>query len=128
MTGEFGKYVNEKRKGRGKDGADVLLRDLAQAMGDISVSYLSDIIKGRRNPPDIKLLEAMARVLKLNSEEKAQMFDLAGKDRDEAAPDLPDYIMDDKIPHVRLALRRAKQKGLGDDFWKAVNASIDGKE
>ena len=128
MTGEFGKYVNEKRKGRGKDGTDVLLRDLAQAMGDISVSYLSDIIKGRRNPPDIKLLEIMAKVLKLNAEEKAHMFDLAGKERDEAAPDLPDYIMDDKIPHVRLALRRAKQKGLGDDFWRAVNESIDDKE
>ena len=65
MAGEFGTYINEKRKGRGVNGADILLRDLAQAMGNMSVSYLSDIMKGRRNPPDINLLEIMAEVFLL---------------------------------------------------------------
>jgi len=128
MPGEFGSYINAKRKGRGKDGSDVLLRDLAEAMGNMSVSYLSDIIKGRRNPPDKKLLEVMADVLSLTPDEKAEMYDLAGRERDEAAPDLPGYIMDEKIPHVRAALRKANKKGLGDDFWKKVYDEIGNVE
>ena len=128
MAGEFGAYVNAKRKGRGPGGSDVLLRDLAQAMGNMSVSYLSDILKGRRNPPDIKLLEIIADQLRLDADEKAEMFDLAGRERAEAAPDLPDYIMDENLPHVRLALRKAKKKGLGDDFWKKINEEIDKKD
>lgn len=125
MRGDFGAYINEKRKGRGPGGGDVLLRDLAKAMGNMSVSYLSDIIKGRRNPPDIKLLEIIAKELKLTPDEKAEMFDLAGRERDEAAPDLPGYIMDENLPHVRVALRKATKKGLGDDFWKHVAEEID---
>ena len=129
MTGEFGAYINSKRKGRGSNGADILLKDLAKAMGNMSVSYLSDIIKGRRNPPsDKKLLEIIAQVLRLNEEERNEMYDLAGKERDGAPPDLPEYIMDESIPHVRSALRKAKKKGLGDEFWKKINDEIDQKE
>lgn len=128
MKGEFGAFINDKRKGRGPDGADILLRDLAKAMGDMSVTYLSDILKGRRNPPEMKLLNIIAEELSLSSEEKAEMFDLAGRERDEAAPDLPGYIMDENIPHVRAALRKASNKGLGDDFWKKVLNDIDKKE
>lgn len=125
MKGDFGKFIDQKRKGRGPNGSDILLRDLAKAMGNMSVSYLSDIIKGRRNPPDRKLLDIIAKELKLNPDEKAEMYDLAGRERDEAAPDLPEYIMDEKLPHVRVALRKANQKGLGDDFWKRVSEEMD---
>lgn len=128
MAGEFGAYINSKRKGRGSNGNDVLLRDLAEAMGNMSVSYLSDIIKGRRNPPDKKLLEIIAKVLRLSEDERNEMYDLAGKERDGAPPDLPEYIMDENIPHVRSALRKAKKKGLGDEFWKKINDEIDEKE
>ena len=61
MRGDFGAYIDQKRKGRGPGGSDILLRDLAKAMGNMSVSYLSDIIKGRRNPPDKKYLKIAAR-------------------------------------------------------------------
>lgn len=128
MAGEFGAFINAKRKGRGPDGTDILLKDIAKAMGDMSVTYLSDIIKGRRNPPEMKLLEIIAKVLSLTPKEKADMFDLAGRERDEAAPDLPGYIMNENIPHVRAALRKASKKGLGDDFWKKVLHDIDEKE
>ncbi|MDY6302990.1 MAG: hypothetical protein SPL32_01735 [Succiniclasticum sp.] len=56
------------------------------------------------------------------------MFDLAGRDRNEAAPDLPEYIMDENLPHVRAALRKANDKGLGDDFCKQVYDAIGKKE
>lgn len=128
MAGEFGAYINSKRKGRGKGGTDVLLRDLAEAMGNMSVSYLSDIIKGRRNPPDKKLLEIIADVLSLTQDEKDEMYDLAGRERAEAAPDLPEYIMKENIPHVRAALRKANKRGLGDDFWKKVYDEMNDEE
>ena len=87
MTGDFGKFINEKRLGRGPAGEDILLKDITTAMGT-TATYLSDIIKGRRNPPEMNLLLKIAEVLQLTDEEKAEMFDLAGRERNEAAPDL----------------------------------------
>lgn len=127
MAGEFGKFIDEKRRGRGDDGKDILLKDIANAMGT-TATYLSDIVKGRRNPPEMPLLLKIADILKLTQDEQAEMFDLAGRERNEAAPDLPEYIMDEKLPHVRAALRRANDKGLGDDFWKQVYEAIEKKE
>lgn len=127
MVGDFGKFINEKRKGRGQGGSDVLLRDLVVAMGGMLVSYFSDIIKGRRNPPEKKLLDIMAEVLKLDDDEREEMYNFAGQERNEVAPDLPEYIMDESIPHVRTALRTAKKAGLGDEFWKKILEEMDGE-
>jgi len=127
MAGEFGKFIDEKRRGRAAGGGDIMLKDIAKAM-EMTATYLSDIIKGRRNPPEMKLLEKIALVLQLSSEEKEEMFDLAGRERNETAPDLPSYIMDEDIPNVRVALRRANDKKLGDDFWKKIVKEIDEKE
>ncbi len=126
MIGDFGNYINEKRIGRRSDGGDILLKDIAKAMGT-TATYLSDIIKGRRNPPEMSMLLKIAEILKLSEEEKAEMFDLAGRERNEAAPDLPEYIMDENLPHVRAALRKASNKKLGDDFWQKVLEEIDKK-
>lgn len=127
MAGEFGKFIDEKRRGRAAGGGDIMLKDIAKAMG-MTATYLSDIIKGRRNPPDMNSLGKIAAVLQLSTDEKEIMFDLAGRERNEAAPDLPNYIMNEDIPHVRMALRRANDKNLGDDFWKKVVEKIDGEE
>jgi len=123
MRGDFAAYINEKRKGRGKNGGDVLQKEIAAAMG-VSPVYVTDILAGRRNPPDITLLEKMAEACSLTPEEREEMLDIAGWERQEAAADLPEYIMDEDIPHVRVALRRANDKKLGDDFWKKVVDSI----
>ena len=124
MAGEFGKFIDSKRKGRGSGGDDIKLKDIADAMG-MTASYLSDIVKGRRNPPEIHILEKIAVVLQLTSDEKEEMLDLAGRDRDSAAPDLPEYLMSTQLPHVRKALRRATEKNLGDAFWKKVCEEIN---
>ncbi len=113
MPGEFGNFINEKRKGRGENGEDILLKDIANAMGT-TATYLSDIVKGRRNPPEMSLLLRIATVLKL--------------DGNEAAPDLPEYIMAEEIPYVRAALRRASDKKLGNEFWKKVLDDINNEE
>lgn len=119
MAGEFGAYIDNKRKGRGIGGEDIKLKDIAEAMG-MTASYLSDIVKGRRNPPEMQILEKIAVVLLLTPDETEEMLDLAGRERDIAAPDLPEYLMSTQLPHVRKALRRATEKNLGDDFWKKV--------
>lgn len=119
MAGEFGAYIAQKRIEK-----DVKLRPIAERLG-VSVTYLSDIIKGRRNPPDIEGLEALADALHLNSEERDIMFDLAGREKKQVSPDLPDYIMDEAIPSLRPVLRRARNQSLGDDFWQEVNQIID---
>ena len=126
MAGEFGQYIDQKRRGRAANGTDIMLKDIARAMG-VTATYLSDIIKGRRNPPEMKLLVKIAEVLMLNETEREELLDLAGRERDEAAPDLPEYIMDANLPHVRIALRRANSKNLGDDFWKKIVEEMDDK-
>jgi transcriptional regulator with XRE-family HTH domain len=127
MPGEFGNFIDIKRRGRAAGGGDIMLKDIAAAMGT-TATYLSDIIKGRRNPPEMKLLEKISEVLYLSQDEWDEMLDLAGRDRNETAPDLPEYIMDKDLPHVRVALRKATSKGLGDEFWKGVADSIDKRE
>ena len=119
MAGEFGAFIARKRLEK-----DVKLKPIAESMG-VAVTYLSDIIKGRRNPPDMEGLEALAQSLNLDQSEKDEMFDLAGRDRNQVSPDLPEYIMDESLPSARVALRRAKSQNLGDDFWQEVNKIID---
>ena len=127
MAGEFGAYIDSKRKGRGIGGEDIRMKDIAEAMG-MTASYLSDIVKGRRNPPDMHTLEKIAVVLQLTSDENEEMLDLAGRERDAAAPDLPEYLMSTQLPNVRKALRRANEKNLGDDFWEKVLDDISKQE
>ena len=122
MAGEFGAFIAQKRVEK-----DVKLKQIAEKL-DMSVTYLSDIIKGRRNPPDIGGLEALADALHLSESEKVEMLDLAGRERNQVSPDLPEYIMDDTIPFARVALRRARDAKLGNDFWAEVNSIIDKKE
>ena len=63
--------------------------------------------------------------MNLSEEERVEMLDLAGRERKQVSPDLPEYIMDESLPNARVALRRAKSQGLGDDFWQEVNQIID---
>ena len=119
MAGEFGAFIARKRLEK-----DIKLKPIAKRLG-VSVTYLSDIIKGRRNPPDIDGLEAIAEALNLDENERNEMFDLAGRERNQVSPDLPEYIMDEALPSARVALRRAKNQSLGDDFWQEVNKIID---
>ena len=114
----FGKFIADKRKARG-----ITLRGMAGEL-DITPAYLSDIEKSRRNPPDINMLEKIATRLNLSQREKETMFDLAGKDRNEISPDLPDYIMEKPI--VTVALRKAKEKATDDD-WAEFIRKLDEK-
>lgn len=105
----FGEFVREKRMGN-----HLTMRAFCSEIG-ISVPFLVDVENDRRNPFDIEKLNCMVDVLNLSSEEKDQMFDLAGKKRNAVAPDLPDYIKGRE--YVGVALRKARDLGASEEDW-----------
>lgn len=105
----FGEFLQKKRLEN-----EITLRKMAKLIG-ITAPYLNDIEKDRRNPPEIQKLDKIAEILSLTEEEKAVMFDLAGKQRNSVAPDLPDYIM--KRDYVAAALRTARDLDADEDDW-----------
>lgn len=113
MTGEFGIFIETKRKALNKT-----LRGLAADL-DIAPAYMSDIEKGHRYPPDKDKLEKMAELLNLSEEEKNKMFDLAAGEKDNSvSPDLPEYIMGTE--KARVALRMARDNGATDATWQKI--------
>ena len=105
----FGEFLQKKRLEN-----EITLRKMAKLIG-ITAPYLTDIEKDRRNPPEIQKLDKIAEILSLTEEDKAVMFDLAGKQRNSVAPDLPDYIM--KRDYVAAALRTARDLDADEDDW-----------
>ena len=84
----------------------------------ISPGYYCDIERNRRYPPDREMLERLVIALQLVGSDIATFYDLAGKARSEAPPDLPEYINEFQI--VRVALRLAKEKGSEDDWHRFI--------
>ena len=109
MYQNFGDFLQKKRTEK-----EITLRKMAEMIG-ITAPYLTDIEKDRRNPPEMEKLETIARILNLSDEEKAIMFDLAGKKRNSVAPDLPEYIME--RDYVSAALRTARDLVASEQEW-----------
>ena len=82
---------------------------------EVSAPFWSDIEKGRKNPPKLEKLEILAKHLSLTDEDNALMLDLAGKERDAVAPDIPAYIMQND--YVAVALRTARDLGADEEDW-----------
>lgn len=106
----FGDFISKKRVEK-----KITLRKMADALG-VSAPFLTDVEKDRRNPFDIEKLNHLAHILELTTEEKTLMLDLAGKKRNEVAPDLPEYIME--RDYVSAALRTARDLDAGEEEWK----------
>lgn len=121
MTGEFGKFVEVRRKALGKT-----LRGLAAELG-IAPAFMSDIEKGHRYPPAREKLEELAKLLQLSQEDTDKMFDLAAGERQNGiSPDLPEYIMGS--PKARTALRMARDKGADEKVWQKVIDMLEQEE
>ena len=116
----FGAYLMNKRLSKG-----ISSMDMAELIG-ISPGYYSDIERSRKNPPECAVLYNIVNVLGFSSEEKGIFFDLAGlnNSRHVIAPDLPDYIMKNRI--VRTALRLAEEKADADD-WRQFIEKLESK-
>ena len=121
MTGEFGKFVEVRRKALGKT-----LRGLAAELG-IAPAFMSDIEKGHRYPPAREKLEELAKLLQLSQEDTDKMFDLAaGERKNGISPDLHEYIMGS--PKARTALRMARDKGADEKVWQKVIDMLEQEE
>jgi len=121
MSSKFGDFIKEKRKEK-----RLSLRKMAEQL-DISPSYWSDIEKGRRNPPQLDMIEKIVNVLNLSEDEKDQIIDLASEERGEIPMDLPSYINSSEI--AKVALRKASKiegenKKL-DEAWKKFIEEIN---
>ena len=105
----FGEFLQKKREAK-----EITLRKMAEML-KMSAPYLSDIEKGRRNPPEMDKLDLIAQILLLSDEERTVMLDLAGKMRNTVAPDLPEYIME--RDYVSAALRTARDLDASEADW-----------
>ena len=106
----FGEFIAKKRLER-----RITLRKMAEML-DCSATFLSDIEKDRRNPLDMERMEKLSQILALSEEERNEMLDLAGRERNSVAPDLPDYIMNRSS--VSAALRTARDLNAGEAEWQ----------
>jgi transcriptional regulator with XRE-family HTH domain len=113
MTGQFGKFIETKRKEQ-----NITLRGLAAQLG-ITPAYMSDIEKGHRYPPDRDKLYALAELLSLSKENTYLMFDLAAGEKENAVSlDLCEYIM--STEKARVALRLARENNITDATWSKI--------
>ena len=115
----FGYFLKSKRKER-----EVPIRKMAEMAG-LAPGYLSDIESGRRCPLDLELLNRLAKSLSLAGADRDSLFDLAGKGRSAAPPDLVGYINNTKT--ARAALRLAKEKA-SDEDWQMFAFHLEAKE
>lgn len=105
----FGEFLNKKRVEK-----QITLRKMADMLG-VSAPFLTDVEKDRRNPLDMEKLKLLAKILELSKEDNERMLNLAGRKRNEVAPDLPEYIME--RDYVSAALRTARDLGAGEEEW-----------
>lgn len=88
---------------------------------------MSDMEKSRRYPPDKEKLAKIAEALELTEDEANTMYDYAALAKDNSvSPDLPEYIME--TDNARVALRKARDLGLGDKEWMDVIKMLEEKE
>lgn len=121
MTGNFGKFIEQKRKALG-----ITLRGLAADLG-IAPAFMSDIEKGHRYPPNREKLYELAHLLHLNEEDTNTMFDLAaGEKENTVSPDLPEYIMGNE--KARAALRMARDNNASEATWQKVIEMLEQEE
>jgi transcriptional regulator with XRE-family HTH domain len=115
----FGSFLKSKRQER-----EITVRLMAEQVG-VAPGYYCDFESGRRNPPDKETLDKIIAALRLLDNDIKVFYDLAGKARSAAPPDLPEYINENAV--VRVALRIAKEKA-GDDDWQRFIDSLERKD
>ena len=115
----FGAFMKEKRNER-----MVTLRAMAEMIG-VGYGYYSDLESGRRTPIDLEFLDKIISALKLSDEDSQKLYDLAGKAREAAPPDLTGYI--NNTPKARIALRVAKETATDED-WERFTQFLEQKE
>ena len=99
--------------------------DFAERMG-LAQGYIANMEKGISVTPNHRDLVRMAKVLKLDENEKTLMFELAEKSKEErqrtSSTPILDYI--DANASVREALRTARDLGATEADWEEFTQKI----
>ena len=115
----FGEYVKQRR-----ENLNITMRDFAEKL-QISPTYLCDIEKGNRKPPE-KHLDKFAEVLQVTETEELDAFyESAGLSKKQHI-DITAYI--DNLPSARVALRTAKNNHYTDADWAKLVEIIKQKK
>ena len=109
----FGAFLKERRNQQ-----TITLRAMAELIG-VGYGYYSDLESGRRTPIELEFLDKIKMALQLSDENAQKLYDLAGKAREAAPPDLTSYI--NTSERARIALRVAKEKATDEDWQKFIN-------
>lgn len=112
---KFGEYLRQKRLEK-----NMKAKTFAELL-DISPAYLSSLENGSRQPPSYELLEKIASILKLSTDERYLLFDLAGENKKppEISEDLTEYIYQN--PQIIEILRYAMKCNLSDREWLIIS-------
>lgn len=112
----FGVYFYQKRQEK-----NIPLRELASKT-DVSHTYLYNIEKGLKAPPNDSLLIKLADVLCLNRAERRLWFDIAAKDNHQRnganlhiPVDILEYLTNQKT--ACEFIRKADELNCSDEFW-----------
>ena len=106
----FGEYLKRKREGKG-----ISMRELAKEL-ELSATFLSDVENNRRAPLTEERLADLVVALNLTEDEKAEMYDIVGKQKGLLPPDLNPYIQD--RPYVNAALWTARNLDADEADWQ----------
>jgi len=113
-TDTFGSHIKTLRTAR-----NIGQRELARAIG-ISPSYLNDIENNKRAAPSKGIIKKIAVILEANLE---NLYDLAGKSKNNIPPDIPDIIKKNKeIPSL---LRVMEKYGINTIETKKIKKNIE---
>ena len=119
-TTNFGSFLKGKREAR-----NVTLRELARKL-EVSAPFLSDVEKGRSAPLTKERLERVAEILDLSLDERNEMYDIVGRQRNTVAPDVSDYVMG--RDYVAAALRKARDANFGEEEWQRFMEELQQRE
>lgn len=126
--GSFGKILEEKRKKLG-----LTLMEAAKKL-DISFSYLSDMEKGRKLPPNstkeshrdlLRKIKEEYQMTDTEYEELLKTSDQELIDKGHISNDISEYMSDN--PLATIALRKAVNKSLSENDWKDIIRKIEGR-
>lgn len=121
MQHSFGTYLREKRNEE-----QLTLRTVAKKL-DITATYLSDIEKGHKNPPDRNpdMMSQFQSILHLTDEDMTTLYDLAAKDRpsgQQVPVDLSEYLREQS--GIRDFVRTVRKKGLSEENWNELTKTL----
>ncbi|MEW5920532.1 MAG: helix-turn-helix transcriptional regulator [Bacillota bacterium] len=121
----FGDFIKKKRL---SDPRELTLKDMSERLG-MSIGMLSDIENNRKKPFDSDKIEKFAEILGLSEEDKAKMYDLAARERNQIPADLEDIMMYDNIGEMaRFALRQSNAGVVTEEDWKKFIREIEAKK